>query len=269
MRILTVDRGNSSAKTVIWENGVPLSRLRLSRVSFEELNRHFDFNSIDGVSFCSVAGDSRKTEDILRKVAGDKLLIVNADTPLPFSLYYSNKATLGSDRIAAIAGAIALRPGKGSLVVDMGTAMTIDVCDAFGNFRGGNISPGMYLRFLSLHNFTGALPLVTPDGEVPYFGSDTFTAIRGGVIGGMAAEIIYSAHKAEEKFGCDGVVFTGADADKVIPLAELDNMEIINDPDLVGRGLYEIYIFNRPLNSDMVDLPEERERGKVSFVADE
>jgi type III pantothenate kinase len=82
---------------------------------------------------------------------------------LPFKNSYLSKETLGKDRIAAIAAASFLYPGQNVLVVDAGTAITYDIKTSQEEYPGGNISPGLMMRFEALHRFTSQLPLLQPD----------------------------------------------------------------------------------------------------------
>jgi type III pantothenate kinase len=85
-----------------------------------------------------------------------KLFIeLNATTPLPVENCYETKETLGKDRIAAIVGAFELYPETNVLVIDAGTAITYDLLTAGGKYLGGNISPGLEMRFKALNQFTG------------------------------------------------------------------------------------------------------------------
>src|SRR5258706_6846367 len=66
---------------------------------------------------------------------------------------------LGPDRWAALMAARALEPGRASLVVNAGTATTVDALSAEGEFLGGLILPGVDLMRFVLHEHTGRLPL--------------------------------------------------------------------------------------------------------------
>lgn len=245
MRIITLDRGNSSLKGVVWENGKSLEHVRFPNTDLEQLWPWLDDNEFEGIAFCGVTQTDTTLTGRLRERAGSRFMQLTPATPLPFEAEYPDSSLPGADRIAAVAGASLLRPGSPSLVADLGTAMTLDVCDEKGDFRGGNISPGMGLRFSSLHEATGLLPLVDRAGAVPEFGYDTPTAIRAGVVGGMAAEIARAFIVGAGKYGCDGIVFAGSDSLYVLPLVQEilgDGVEIIVDDDLVGRGLYRIFL---------------------------
>ena len=95
---------------------------------------------------------------------------------------------LAPDRIAAVAGAFNLFPRSEILVIDAGTAITFDFLSA-GIYKGGNISPGLTMRFKALNKFTGKLPLVSPTDNYTFPGQNTTDAILAGVITGVTYEI--------------------------------------------------------------------------------
>ncbi len=70
-----------------------------------------------------------------------------------FKIEYETPETLGSDRIAAVAGAFSLFPGSEVLIVDAGTALTFEFLSA-EYIQGGTISPGLTMRFKALNKFT-------------------------------------------------------------------------------------------------------------------
>jgi type III pantothenate kinase len=91
---------------------------------------------------------------------------------------YRNPAQLGSDRWAAIIGARALLGPVPALVVVCGTATTIDILKADGEFVGGVIIPGVGLMLRALHQHTAALP--DADGEYVDTPTQTVDAIASG-----------------------------------------------------------------------------------------
>ncbi len=244
MRILTIDQGNTSAKAVVWEDGKPLASLKSKELIIEDLLPLMENGEFDGCAYCSVRHTDAKFLETLRRLVDGNLLVLTPGVALPMQVKYATRATLGSDRVAAVAGAVSMFPGESLLVVDSGTAMTIDVTDAAGNFMGGNISPGMQLRFKSLHDFTDQLPLVDDNGEVPPFGYDTLTAIRSGVVNGMANEIVCCFESARRLYGCSRVVMAGRDDRKLCQILKDRGLDVAVEPNLVGRGLLAIYLYN-------------------------
>jgi type III pantothenate kinase len=71
---------------------------------------------------------------------------------------FHSKETLGFDRLAAAVGAHTTFPDSNVLIIDAGTAITIDMVTAKGEFLGGNISPGLEMRFKALNTFTKKCP---------------------------------------------------------------------------------------------------------------
>ncbi len=243
-RILTIDQGNSSAKVVVWENDEPMASLKSRDLAIEELLPLMENGEIDGCAYCSVRHTDAKFLETLRRLVDGNLLVLTPSVALPMKVNYGTRSTLGADRVAAVAGARKLFLGEALLVVDSGTALTLDVMDAEGDFMGGNISPGMQMRFRSLHELTDNLPLVDDSGEVPPFGVDTVTAIRSGVVCGMASEIIGCYEYARKSYGCSRLVMAGKDDRKLCQLLREKGIDVTADPNLVGRGLLAIYKYN-------------------------
>lgn len=244
LRLLTVDQGNTSAKIVAWEDGEPLASVKSRELVIEDLLPLMDTGEFDGCAYCSVRHTDAKFLETLRRLVDGNLLVLTPSVALPFEVNYGSRATLGSDRVAAVAGAVSLFPGEALLVVDSGTAMTIDVTDAAGSFMGGNISPGMQMRFSSLHELTDQLPLVDDDGDAPLFGCDTVTAIRSGVVRGMASEIAECFDAARRLYGCSRIVIAGKNDRKMCRMLLERGLDVVAEPNLVGRGLLSIYAYN-------------------------
>jgi type III pantothenate kinase len=113
-------------------------------------------------------------------------LLTHADFPIKLAVQFPEK--LGIDRIAAAVAANRLRaPDQAAIVVDLGSALTVDLISADGTFRGGAILPGIGLSARALHEFTDQLPLI-PLSElaepVPPLGDSTVAALRAGLYWG-------------------------------------------------------------------------------------
>ena len=243
-RILTIDQGNTSVKAVLWENGVPMDWLRIYSLNIEELLPLLSAGELHGCAYCSVCHTDAKFLETLRRLVDGRLLMLTPNVDLPVRVEYATRGSLGNDRVAAALGASVLIPGEAALVVDAGTAVTIDLVDCEGNFLGGNIAPGMRLRFKSLSYETSQLPMVDENGDMPEFGCDTMSAIRCGVVGGMVSEIADAFRRASELYGCSRIVITGSDGHVLAPLLEKRGLPVLMDPDLVGRGLLSFYEYN-------------------------
>lgn len=242
-RIFTVDIGNTAAKGTVFDGLEPLETKVVDNNDPDSLVALAQRHGAEGAVFCSVRGADEEFGVRLRAELDIPVLQLTAATPLPFGIVYSSPFTLGVDRIAAAAG-VMQRYGGNAYVVDAGTAVTADVV-ADGKFLGGNISPGLRLRFRSLNAFTAKLPLVRPDGELPEWGHDTETAIRCGVVGGLVAEIAGGYAEVKKRYNDIRLVMTGGDADFLNPLLKEKGLEGCIDHDLVGLGLVSIYNYNR------------------------
>jgi type III pantothenate kinase len=99
-----------------------------------------------------------------------------------------------------VIGASYLFPGTDCLVIDAGTAITIDFVDQHQHYHGGSIGLGLEMKFRALHTFTQKLPLIQRVPEpVPLAGRNTADAIRSGVLNGTVAELngMIAAYRAQ------------------------------------------------------------------------
>ncbi|MGL4292355.1 MAG: type III pantothenate kinase [Bacteroidales bacterium] len=237
---LVIDQGNTKVKVAVFDHQ--------QQIIFEE-TEHFTESEVlvlkqrYGITRCILSTVKVLPERFLLFLdqTFDKFVRLDPQTSLPFQVGYKTPHTLGMDRIAAIAGAWDQANGKPVVVIDAGTAITYDYMNARGIFEGGNIAPGIHLRFRALHEFTGKLPRVNPEGDLPFVGYSTETAIRSGVINGICMEIegFIAKIKSEEP---DVLVFlTGGDANF---LAEKLKCTIFVDKKLVVKGLNRILNYN-------------------------
>ncbi len=138
----------------------------------------------------------------------NKLIVVDGKTPLPIECSYTTPESLGSDRLMAVVGAVTLFPGEDLLVFDFGTALTVEFVERDGKYIGGNISPGLKMRFDALNQYATALPKVEIPDEVVQIGSSTLQAIESGVVLGLIFEV---ERYIEDNIGYT-YIFTGGGA---------------------------------------------------------
>jgi type III pantothenate kinase len=117
------------------------------------------------------------------------VLKVHAGLNFRFRINYKTPETLGTDRIAAVAGAWEKFGPADILVIDTGSCITYDLIDHSGNYNGGGISPGIAMRLKALHDYTSGLPEIEPDTEYDLLGLDTKSSIINGTVGGAVEEI--------------------------------------------------------------------------------
>lgn len=185
---LCIDQGNSALKLGVFDGESLIYEVQKASVEtgfILQLIQHY------GVSNCMVSSTAPVPDFIFTEIerAGAGCLQLSHTTTLPFTNAYKTPATLGKDRLAAVAGAFALQPATDILVIDAGTAITYDFLDANGVYHGGNIAPGLEMRARALHTFTHQLPLVELAATSQFLGDDTRSAIINGVIYGAVFEI--------------------------------------------------------------------------------
>jgi len=168
-------------------------------------------------------------------------LELDHETPLPIRNLYRSKPTLGNDRIAAAVGACSRFPGSDLLVIDAGTAITLDLVTADMTYHGGNISPGKSIRFRALHEFTANLPLVSAEEMQGKMGTDTESAITSGVLQGIIFELEGYINEQKKRYPDLKVVLSGGDA---IIFDKMLKNTIFVDSNLNLYGLQRILEYN-------------------------
>jgi type III pantothenate kinase len=214
-------------------DGRIISQTRLDTASPALVSIFIGRRRIDRAIVSSVGADSSALMAWLKTKAATVYLLA-ADSVYPFKIEYGTPETLGTDRLAAAAGAWHRYPGADLLVIDAGSAMTVDQVTG-GVYRGGSISPGLSMRFRALHEFTGRLPLVTAKTGFSFPGTNTADAIAGGVIMGIVYEINEYIRTFGENHRNPVTVITGGDGEL---LSGLTSGKMWYYPDLVTSGLY-------------------------------
>jgi type III pantothenate kinase len=236
---LCFDFGNTRLKCAVFRNKEMQDLLVLpddsdSTIS-ELVNKYHPHRSI----LSSVIDHNPALENILAG-AGSFHKLSN-HSKLPFTTPVGKPETIGADRLALVAAAVDGYPGKNTLVIALGSAITYNFINKYKEFVGGSISPGMEMRFKSLNVFTAKLPLVKKDWNFPLMGYDTRTNILSGVILGMATEIDGIIDIYRQKYHNFNAVLTGGDAPYFV--YHLKN-KIFADPNLIYKGLYAICEYN-------------------------
>lgn len=197
----------------------------------------------DCVDKAIVSSTRGRADDVVEHLRTRVATVVNfeASTPVPIKNDYATPETLGRDRLAAAVGAVTKWGGRDVLIVDFGTAITVDWVTADGIYRGGCISPGVMMRFRALHQYTASLPLCYPVEAEELFGRSTQSAIQQGVMNGVRYEIEGYIGRFSEKNGKMLIIFTGGDAKYFVK--RIKNT-IFADCNLVFCGLNRILEYN-------------------------
>ncbi len=209
---LVIDIGNSQTKVAIFDAGSIVQTIFMKSFGGDQLvglkQIYPDLNQaiLSSVGFVEPG--------LPEAIAGrcDYFLEFNHQTPVPIENLYESKHTLGLDRLAAAVGAVSLFPGKDLLVIDAGSAITFDLIDRNNHFLGGNISPGLAMRFKALHHFTSKLPEIAAADQYPQYGRTTEEAIRAGVQKGIIFEIDGMIDEIRNRWPECEVLLTGGDS---------------------------------------------------------
>ena len=119
---------------------------------------------------------------------------------------------MGVDRLALVSAFAKAYPKQNGLIIDAGTCITYDFINAEGVYLGGAISPGLRLRYTSLHNLTANLPLLETKEVEQWIGDTTESAIHSGVYNGLIQEIDGVIAQYKDKYEPLVVILTGGDA---------------------------------------------------------
>lgn len=239
---LVLDLGNSYGKIAVCEGNRVIEAASYEKISSREISYfHVRYSGLEGAIISSVVNYSREIIDYLSSLFG-RCVELNQSTPIPLKNRYQTPDTLGYDRIASAVGAHTIYPGRNVLVIDAGTTITYDVVTSRGEFLGGNISPGVEIRFKALHKYTQRLPFLERPGKVPSLvGSTTMEAIQSGVVNGLLFEMNGFISAISKKYPKLQVVLTGGDAKYFV--GKLKN-SIFVDPNLNLIGLNRILEHN-------------------------
>ena len=242
---LVIDIGNTAVKFFVFDgNGNCVRQSEGGCGDVAPLERLLEEVQVDHTIVSAVA-DTKEPLTSLIDSLRPKPLRVDEQTSLPIRNAYGSPHTLGTDRLAAVVGACAAFPGKDVLVIDMGTCITYDLVTSDGCYQGGNIAPGMRLRFQSMHEHTARLPLVSFDGEWEEgMGRTTEEALKLGVLQGILAETVACIRSLQQAKKDLQVVLTGGDSPVFYGQISKKYTNVAIDSMLVANGLNRILEYN-------------------------
>jgi type III pantothenate kinase len=238
---LVIDIGNTRTKFSVFNKGEVLITVPVDEFLPEHIdvlqNEHPELKK---VIISAVKDYSPKLKTALQNKF-EYFLELDAHTPLPVVNCYTTPETLGNDRIAAVVGGFDLYPDTNLLIIDAGTAITYDILNEKHQYLGGNISPGIEMRFKALHQFTGKLPLIIQQKSDKLYGTSTEEAIRAGVQHGVVFEVDKTIDTFKDFYKNLKVIITGGDADFFDK--KLKNSFFVNF-NLTALGLNRILEYN-------------------------
>lgn len=234
--VIVIDSGNTYTKIGQFNNG-KLNKIYQNE-SFKEVLQAIRKLNPSKIIAGSVNFSIQKMKEHITDIP---VFSIDTKTPVPFNLNYKTPDTLGIDRKAVITYAWEQNPNENILVIDAGTCITYDIIDKNGMYLGGGISPGLEMRFKSLHEYTANLPEVSFSEEAHLIGNSTKNSILSGVVNGTIAEIVGIIKQYEEKFDNLTVFMSGGSA---IFFETKIKRSIFAIPNMGLLGLFSIYEYN-------------------------
>ena len=210
--ILAVDVGNTRIKAAVFEDNTLLESFVFLKTALEKSIQNIleKYKKIAHLVVSSVS-DVEKQAFIGFKDAVN-IHFVSHNDKFPFVNCYETPQTLGIDRMVLAAGATLQYPHQNRLVIDAGTCVTYDFIDENDNYLGGAISPGLRLRYESLHHFTAKLPLLTLENPKRFIGKSTSESIHSGVVNGLVFEIDGYIAEIKGQYSKFIIILTGGDS---------------------------------------------------------
>ena len=219
------------AKTATFENGRREQIDEAISEAFDPLKDREDAAILLSSVNPSVA---ESVQQKLTTCCGRSVMRVERDLPVPVGRQLDPEAMVGEDRLLNAAAAYDVLK-QACVVVDAGTAITIDFVDGAGTFHGGAIAPGAQLMMDSLNQRTAQLPEVEFDKPTDVIGHNTIQAMKAGVfygLRGMVRELVEQFAESAGQFPL--VVATGGDGALLFKDYDLIDRVV---PDLTLMGL--------------------------------
>jgi len=253
--LVAVDAGNTQTVVGLFEGGDLTDQWRIAtnanRTSDEHALLLSQFLAQHGSGFAEVTGmvlssTVPRLTAVLRAVAERYLSVVpvvlEPGTRSGMPILYDNPRQVGPDRIANALAAFT-RYGGPTIMVDFGTATTVDATSAKGEYLGGAILPGIEISLDALFARASALSWVELAPPRRVIGKTTAESVQSGVLYGFAAAVDGLVRRFEAELGPCTVVSTGGLAELVTPLSERIQH---HEPWLTLEGLRLIHAMNAP-----------------------
>ena len=240
---LIIDIGNTLIKYYVFDDGVILDSyhdpLENWSLSLQKIKK--EFPKLKSAIISDVNGSF--INELQEALVPLPFVNCSIELKLPFKTQYNPPKQLGQDRIALLAACQLLYPHKNVLVIDIGSCITYDLLDQNGIHQGGAISPGFSMRFKSMSDYSGKLPLLQPKKEGnDLVGTSTEAAMHSGVYHGIFCELqgIISIYQSKHKHLT--VILTGGDAQM---LSKPLKNSIFAHSNFLAKGLNHIIAMNQ------------------------
>ena len=209
---LVIDCGNTQIKIAVFEHNTMLFNEIIGYQNWQnDFKSYFKKHPKIENTIISSVGKIEK-EEFLALNLSQKCHFISKDYKFPFQNLYKSPETLGIDRMILASGAVLQFPSINRIVIDAGTCITYDFIDKNDNYLGGAISPGLKLRYESLHNYTAKLPLLAISEPEKIIGNSTNESIHSGIVNAITFEIEGFSNKFRNESENFIIILTGGDA---------------------------------------------------------
>ena len=204
----------------------------------------FSFDEdVDGVALCSsVPSITAAVREMTQRYFGFPAVVVEPGVKTGMPILYDNPKEVGADRIADAVGAFDLYGGP-TVVVDFGTATTLEAISAKGEYLGGAILPGIEISLDALFGRAAALFRVEMVEPRSVIGKNTTESMQSGALYGFAAQVDGICARMMKELGECTVVATGGLAALIAPFSDAIQY---HEPWLTLHGLRLIFEKNQP-----------------------
>lgn len=241
--LLAINVGNTNTAFAVCIDGEPMHRVTTPNTSLDILASAIltaaEEHAIDTAVLATVNRTlSERLVRALGATAPLEILRIGSDLgiPLKHTLTDDAIAATGQDRLLGAVAAFRIAR-QACVVVDAGTAVTVDFVDGQGVFHGGAIAPGVRMALSAMHTNTDALPSVEfepPQADIPY-ARNTREAMLHGVFYGTRGLVRQLAERYAIAYDAyPTIIATGGDAHAIFEGDELIERIV---PDLTLRGI--------------------------------
>ncbi len=249
--LLAIDVGNTNTVIGLFQDGVLVSRWRIASDSRRTADEYGillrELCGQSGVTVADVTGVvvasvvpalTSAVTSMAENVFGVDPVVVGSDTDLGVVIDYDNPREVGPDRLANAVAARHMADGA-AIVVDFGTATTVDAVTADGHYLGGAIAPGLLTSAENLFRNAALLHRVALDPPERAIGRSTEESLRSGIVFGAAGQVDEIVGRVLEEWGETArVIATGGLAERIALFSK--RIEAV-EPDLTLLGLSLIY----------------------------
>lgn len=235
--ILTIDIGNTYIKFKAWQAGVPVHSGRFLEDELEKLPGLVSGGELQGILFASV-GSMVAEDKIAALFPGTRCQkIISAKEFCGVTNGYEEPSRLGVDRWLAIIEAYYHSGKKSCLVLDLGTALTLDVIDSAGMHMGGYIVPGLRMMRDALQLSTQQVRFAAGKGLRLGYGVNTAEAVENGTFSMIVAWLNSEVDEFLRRFPDGTVYLTGGMSSAIKGCIR---HSVIHHEDLVLDALYRM-----------------------------